>query len=958
MKLILKRSLTILSILCILFLSLSIVNASENLNDIDDMNYIENEDATLGCEVEDESLLENEEIITETVEINDREDSNIQRSSSSSTFEDIQSKIDNAEENDVIELDGLYLGNGNLIKVNKTVTLKGKSSTTLDARLLSPILNVSSANVVLENIIFTNSYDISVDIFNSDVRIDNCLFNHSINGELGSALRCKANNLIVTNSNFTNNIANKSSCHHTEGSAIYIFGNGSKVSNCYFFNNTAYNYETLSSGGAIKWWGDDGSLINCTFLNNSATAKYDWDFHGETITYLADGEGGCIFWQGSRGNIINCSFINGLSHTNGAAIYFFFSTNSSIINSTFVNNYAVGEGGAIYLSQEIYNFTIKNSKFINSTSTGFGLISHRHYPYGSAIYSERAVHDTLIDSCIFSNNNEYPIYNLGYDLVINNSIFENILPGSPNAQDDTNYSQNIVYSKMEAVLENNFWGKNYYSTEDLINDNIIFNNGSNVPSKWINLEIDGLDFLDEKGTYEYGLNFVCNEGTALENSLPDYNVKLKNDISENAVSGDVSIIDNSGKFTYDFVKSGNDVLSICNGLNDLIVSKNIKGGVIVVDNIGDVCKNIQDAIDKANPGDVIQLGDYVFSDISNINITKDINIIGSPNTVVSGNGQNPIFNIIPKSQNGPESVNISDITFKLTNRDIVVKAIAENSTNPLAIDVSSINIQNNKFDTISDDIVTESIIILELDSNRAILAPTGIIEITNNELSAGMVPFVFRIIGLIDGSDVNIYDMNISYERNLSVIEYQNMTTTAVDVDTDGRVGKYFTITLKDKEDKALVGKPVQIGFNGNVYDRVTDDKGQARLQINLKAAGTYTFAVSYLGDDDYNGSFIVAKIVVNQQKGSLTVPSKSYKASATTKSLTATFKSASGKVVNGKKITFTVNGKTYSATTNAKGVATVKVSLNKKGTYSFTAKFAGNNMYAEISKTAKLTIN
>ena len=188
-------------------------------------------------------------------------------------------------------------------------------------------------------------------------------------------------------------------------------------------------------------------------------------------------------------------------------------------------------------------------------------------------------------------------------------------------------------------------------------------------------------------------------------------------------------------------------------------------------------------------------------------------------------------------------------------------------------------------------------------------------------------------------------------------IIYKNMTTTAVDVDTDGRIGKYFYITLKDKNGNLLKNKPVQIGFNGVVYDRVTDNKGQARLQINLKNAGTYTFAVAFLGDDDYNGSFIVAKIVVKKQKGSLTVPSKSYAASAKTKTLTATFKSASGKPVANKKVTFTVNGKTYTATTDAKGVAKVNVSLSKKGTYSFTAKFAGNNMYAAISKTAKLTI-
>ena len=193
--------------------------------------------------------------------------------------------------------------------------------------------------------------------------------------------------------------------------------------------------------------------------------------------------------------------------------------------------------------------------------------------------------------------------------------------------------------------------------------------------------------------------------------------------------------------------------------------------------------------------------------------------------------------------------------------------------------------------------------------------------------------------------------------RTETVIDYQNMTTTAVDTKADGRIGEYFIITLKDKNGNALANKPVQIGFNGVVYDRVTDENGTAKLQINLKAAGTYTFAVAYLGDDQYNGSFVVAKITVNKQKGTLTVPAKTYKASAATKTLTATFKSAKGGLVAVKKVTFTVNGKTYTATTNDKGVATVKVSLNKKGTYSFTAKFAGDNQYAAISKTAKLTI-
>ncbi|WP_458454812.1 Ig-like domain-containing protein [Methanobrevibacter sp.] len=228
------------------------------------------------------------------------------------------------------------------------------------------------------------------------------------------------------------------------------------------------------------------------------------------------------------------------------------------------------------------------------------------------------------------------------------------------------------------------------------------------------------------------------------------------------------------------------------------------------------------------------------------------------------------------------------------------------------------------------------------------------LSLDEGKYSLGVVLNNVGLLNSVNGE--NEFEVT-SHSRIETQIIYQNMTTTAVDVDTDGRIGKYFYITLKDKNGNLLKNKPVQIGFNGKVYDRITDNNGQAKLQINLKNAGTYTFAIAFLGDDDYNGSFVVAKIVVKKQKGSLTVPNKSYKASAKTKKLTATFKAASGKVVANKKITFTVNGKKYSAITNAKGVATVKVSLNKKGTYKFTAKFAGNSMYAAITKKGKLTI-
>ena len=192
-------------------------------------------------------------------------------------------------------------------------------------------------------------------------------------------------------------------------------------------------------------------------------------------------------------------------------------------------------------------------------------------------------------------------------------------------------------------------------------------------------------------------------------------------------------------------------------------------------------------------------------------------------------------------------------------------------------------------------------------------------------------------------------------------IIFQDMNTKAVSP-ADGKVGEWFKFTLKDSNGKALPNTPMQIGFNGVIYDEkngiVTDENGTSKLQINLGYKGVYTFAICYLGDENYNASFVVAKITVDCQTPKLTVPNKSYKATAKTKALTATFKTVKGTPVANKKVSFTVNGTTYSAKTNDKGIATVNVSISKKGSYAVTAKFAGDSTYAAIKKTATLKVS
>ena len=198
--------------------------------------------------------------------------------------------------------------------------------------------------------------------------------------------------------------------------------------------------------------------------------------------------------------------------------------------------------------------------------------------------------------------------------------------------------------------------------------------------------------------------------------------------------------------------------------------------------------------------------------------------------------------------------------------------------------------------------------------------------------------------------------------RNATQIIFENMETVAVDPKLDGKVGEYFYFTLKDANGLPIANTPMEIGFNGVVYtyekDGIcTDENGVAKLQINLGYKGDYTFAICYLGNQSYNASFVVAKISVSGQTPTITVPNKSYAASAKTKTLTAIFKNEHGKLLVDKWITFTVNGKTYKAKTNEKGVASVNGTLTTKGTYTVVAKWGGDSTYDAVNKTATLKI-
>ena len=133
--------------------------------------------------------------------------------------------------------------------------------------------------------------------------------------------------------------------------------------------------------------------------------------------------------------------------------------------------------------------------------------------------------------------------------------------------------------------------------------------------------------------------------------------------------------------------------------------------------------DLQKLIDDAEPGATIDLGNDYYVDISNVNITKDIAITGG--TIIGSESAEPIFVIVPMSENGPNEVNITGVDFKVNNANTIVKATADNATDDLAIDVATINIKDNNIDLASEDVVAESVTVLKLESERPILSSPG-----------------------------------------------------------------------------------------------------------------------------------------------------------------------------------------------------------------------------------------
>jgi|GEM_PF-1880242 len=867
--------------------------------------------------------------------------------------------------------------------------------------------------------------------------------------DIGSVEYCAS--MFVYDSSFENSVASNGGFISNENCYSYLTVDNSTFNNSYsnYYGGVIYNIGFLNISNT--------SMFNASSGLSNSSSKSESDSSDSTISYgdyiYNDGVVGCVYIKFLNNEtvyhniydespvIINATVTDDMGNNiTGRTVQF-------VINGNNVSDVNLSEGIAFY------EFTVPSEGNYSVSGSYAGYYDDMYVVYNGLILT----YVPTFTNFLFDDDELYIYDNFTIQLVDNetNPLF------NKSVKINITSSNGLNVTDLEFITDDNgFIILDYFDNTGEYNISGIFYGDMDYAFSNFNTSFE-VNKINSTLTIE---NTVISSGDKISlilsafNGTPIANKTLNVSIvSSNAdVKNYILTTDDNGYANISSLTKGNYILK-ANFEGDLIyqessilsnIKVNEKAAVSIV-HTGDDNRDIQEAIDNANPGDVIDLGNYNYTNVNHVNITKNITIKGNNTSITSSEDADCIFYIVPQSEisdfgldDAADDVNITNIEFNLSNGTVAVLTKSEDVNN-LYSDISSINITNNTFKLANDNTSPDSIDVLKVETNSTNFNPNNPISVTNNTLVSGMKPFELyntvwnnqsgdiyipqanpietsltiehintgsgdiiitlkdinnnpltdaTIIYSINGTnytattddngeliishltgDSNIqasFEGNSSYtssnatiivnstysEKRSARLIFDNMTTSVVL--NGARDGQWFNATLVDSEtNTALANKTIQIGFNGKIYTKTTNASGQVSLQINIGYQSANTFSLSFLGDEEYNGTVGVAMIVVKPLNTTITSSKTTYKSYAKTKTIKATLKTSNGTLISNKKITFTVNGKTYIAKTNSKGVASVNVSLTKKGTYKYTAKFDGDNQYSSKSTSSKLII-
>ena len=319
-------------------------------------------------------------------------------------FDLLQREINRASEDSILTLVRNYTYTIGVDTITKGVVINKKNLTingnnhTIDALYKSRIFNVTSDDVVLNNITYVNGTAdnggaIYVNASATNLVISNATFEKNLAGVYGGALFWNSSSGNVNHAIFRDNHLVRTG---NDGGAVYWNGTYCNISYTNFTGSSAQNNggalysnadtteldhvnftnNRAGNNGGAAWIKSDSTITNSNFINNNAAnGGAIWADAGETkLNYVnftsnnANGDGGAIAIRGSSAEISNAKFNEDYAGDEGGAIYIT-TPNSQIEDSAFEGTHAKN-GGAIYWDG--LTGTINNVTFIGTYSTQNG----------------------------------------------------------------------------------------------------------------------------------------------------------------------------------------------------------------------------------------------------------------------------------------------------------------------------------------------------------------------------------------------------------------------------------------------------------------------------------------------------------------------------------------------------------------------------------------------------------
>lgn len=285
-------------------------------------------------------------------------------------FTDLETTINNADDGDIIELNGTY-------EFKKVITIK---------KSINIVGLGEGATIKYNDFAIQKLGYFIVDSSASNVLISNLKFTGQITGDSGAI------NWEGSNGNLTNCEFNKITI--TNGAVLYVTGANSNIINCTFEEN-------IVGKGTVNLQGDGSVIKNCKFNANEARGE--------------DSAGAAILLRAENCLVDNSTFTNNLCNAYGGAIAAY-NKNNRIINSTFKNNHVKGNstkygGGAIYsacvgLNVNNCTFEANNAKGASGGAIFLGepsSVEKSFFKDDQALFGNHI----FVDSTVYAISNNY-----------------------------------------------------------------------------------------------------------------------------------------------------------------------------------------------------------------------------------------------------------------------------------------------------------------------------------------------------------------------------------------------------------------------------------------------------------------------------------------------------------------------------------------------------------------------